>query len=194
MALTALLFGCDAGRQTLHHRRDPGALVVAQAADVIALDPVRVTDNESIEVGELIFEGLVGWKPGTTDIEPRLATSWSVSADGRAWTFQLREHVVFHDGTPVDGHAVVFSFERLLDPHHPQYLGAAGNFWRTQLKDVERVVAIEPMTVEIHTGRPYAPLLGDLAMYPIVSPAAVARRGDEFATHPIGTGPFAFEA
>ena len=79
---------------------------------------MRVTDSESIEVGELLYEGLVRWKPGTTDIEPGLATTWSVSADGLRWTFHLRGHVAFHDGTPLDAAAVVFSFDRLLDPKH----------------------------------------------------------------------------
>src|SRR3954466_16335854 len=102
--------GCDPGGGTLRERRDPGALVVAQAADVISLDPVRVTDSESVEVGELLFEGLVGWKPGTTDIEPRLCTSWEVSVDGRTWTFHLRDHVEFHDHTPFVASAVVYSF------------------------------------------------------------------------------------
>src|SRR6266496_3077950 len=147
LALTAitLAVGCDAPRETLHQRRDPGALVVAQAADVIALDPVRATDSESIEVGELLFEGLVGWKPGTTDIEPRLATQWQVSDDGLRWTFNLRSHVVFHDGTPLDADAVVFSFERLLVKGHPQSLGDAGSYWRSMLNDVEKVVAIDPL-------------------------------------------------
>jgi peptide/nickel transport system substrate-binding protein len=195
LALTALAVvcgACDAGR-AMHGRRDPGALVVAEAADVIALDPVRVTDSESLEIGELVFEGLVGWKPGTTDIEPRLASAWQVSADGRTWTFHLRDHVKFHDGTRLDAQAVVFSFERTLDPKHPYYLGNDSQYWKTLLKDVEQVVAVDPLTVEIHTMRPYSPLLGELAIYPIVSPNAVRTWGDAFALHPVGTGPFLFE-
>lgn len=188
------LVACDAPRASLRHRRDPGALVVAQAADVQALDPVRVTDSESIEVGELIFEGLVRWKPGTTDIIPGLATAWEVSPDGKTWTFHLRPGVQFHDGTPLDAAAVTFSFERLLDPRHPRYLGEAGSYWRKLLKDVQRVVALDPLTVEIHIARPYAPLLGDLAQFPIVSPAAVTQWGDAFISHPVGTGAFAFES
>jgi peptide/nickel transport system substrate-binding protein len=177
----------------LHQRRDPGALVVAQAADVLALDPARATDSESIEVGELLFEGLVGWKAGTTDIEPRLATSWQVSEDGLTWTFNLRSHVRFHDGTPLDAEAVVFSFERLLKKGHPQYVDQGGNYWRAMLDDVEKVVAVDPLTVEIHTRRKYAPLLGNLAIFPIVSPSAVQKWGARFADHPVGTGPFVFE-
>ena len=195
-ALTALvaLGGCDARRETLRQRRDPGALVVAQAADVIALDPVLATDSESIEVGELIFEGLVGWKAGTTDIEPRLATSWQVSEDGLTWTFALRAGVLFHDGTPFDATAAVFSFERLLVNGHPATLGNAASYWRSMMNDVERVAATGPLTIEIHVRRKYAPLLGNLAMFPMVSPAAVMKWHDEFKDHPVGTGPFVFDS
>lgn len=187
-------FGCDARRMPHHHRRDPGALVVAQASDVISLDPVLATDSESIEVGELIFEGLVGWKPGTTDIEPRLATSWQVSEDGLTWTFSLRPNVAFHDGTPFNADAVVFSFERLLVKDHPQLLSNAGNYWRSMMADVEKVTSTGPLTVQIHVRRQYAPLLGNLAMYPIVSPAAVKKWKVDFRDHPVGTGPFQFES
>ncbi len=185
---------CDATRASLGTQRDPGTLVVAKAADVIALDPARVTDSESIEVGELLFEGLVGWKPGTTEIEPRLATSWQISSDGKTWTFQLRPNVTFHDHTSLTAEAVVFSFERLLDPKHPQYLGSSGAYWRSLLKDIVEVVAVGPNVVEIHVNRPYAPLLGELALFPIVSPAAVSTWGDNFALHPVGTGAFELEA
>ncbi|MGN6109353.1 MAG: ABC transporter substrate-binding protein [Kofleriaceae bacterium] len=189
------VMACDNGRAPLHRRRDPHALVVAQAADVLALDPVRVTDSESIEVGELLFEGLVRWKPGTTDLEPGLATSWQASPDGRVWTFQLREGVVFHDGTPLDAAAVAFSFERLLEPTHPSYLaGEDAAYWRSQMRDVTRVVPVAARTVEIHVARPYAPLLRNLAMFPIVSPVAASRWGDAFKLHPVGTGPFSFES
>jgi peptide/nickel transport system substrate-binding protein len=180
---------------TLHHRRDPGALVVAQAADVSGLDLVRVVDSESIEVGEILFEGLTRWHPGTVDVEPGLATAWHVSPDGLRWTFELRAGVVFHDGTPLDADAVVYSFERVTNPRHAHYIaGEDGNYWRGLLKNVEQVSAISTQLVEIDVVHPYAPLLGELAMFPIVSPAAVGLWGDEFRRHPIGTGPFAFDS
>ena len=194
-ALAMLVCACDTGRTGLHHRRDPGTLIVAQAADVQSLDPVRVTDNESIEIGGLIFEGLVRWKPGTTDIVAGLAT-WEVSTDTKRWTFHLRPGVKFHDDTPFDAAAVVFSFDRVIDPRHPAYLAnpTDGGYWRQLLKDVTRVRAVDAATVEIETARPYAPLLGELALFPMVSPAAVTRWGDAFRKHPIGTGPFRLEA
>jgi peptide/nickel transport system substrate-binding protein len=55
------------------------------------------------------------------------------------------------------------------------------------------VEATGPLTVEIHVDQKYAPLLGNLAMYPMVSPAAVRKWGAQFVEHPIGTGPFAFQ-
>jgi peptide/nickel transport system substrate-binding protein len=88
----------------------------------------------------------------------------------------------------------VYSFDRLLDPRHPFYLGGQdAAYRRSLLKGITKVVALDRMTVEIRVARPYAPLLGDLAMFPIVSPAAVARWGEAFQAHPVGTGPFEFE-
>lgn len=195
MLACVALAACDGGRQAHELRRDPGALVVAEAAGIIGLDPIRVTDSESIEVGELIFDGLVRWKPGTTDITEGLATSWSAEADGKTWRFVLRDDVRFHDGTVLDAAAVKFSFERLLDPKHPNYIkGEDGAYWRSLLKEVAKVEVVDARTVVITTSRPYAPLIGNVAMFPIVSPAAVSRWGDAFKDHPIGTGPYAFES
>jgi peptide/nickel transport system substrate-binding protein len=195
IALARLAPACDGAPGTLHHRRDPGALVVAQAADVAGLDLARVIDSESIEVGEILFEGLARWRPGTTDVEPGLATAWRVSPDGLRWTFDLRPGVVFHDGRPLDAAAVVYSFERVIDPRHPQFIaGEDGGYWRVLLRDITRVRALDPSHVEIDVAHPYAPLLGELAMFPIVSPHAVAAWGEQFKRHPVGTGPFAFDS
>jgi peptide/nickel transport system substrate-binding protein len=194
VVLCAAALSCDGGAGG-HSRRDPSALVVAQAADILGLDLVRVIDSESIEVGQILFEGLASWQPGTTNIEPGLATAWQVSDDGLRWTFDLRPGVVFHDGSALDADAVVFSFERVIDPHHPSYVsGDDTPYWRGLLQDVTRVTAVSPARVEIEVAHPYAPLLGELAMFPIVSPAAVRRWGSEFRRHPVGTGAFAFEA
>ena len=68
LAIVAIATGCDAGNGILHHRRDPGALLVAHAADVSGLDIARTVDSESLEVGEIMFEGLVRWRAGTTEL------------------------------------------------------------------------------------------------------------------------------
>lgn len=194
LVLGIAVLACDAEPAQLHHRRDPRALVVAQPADIAGLDLVRVVDSESIEVGEILFEGLAAWRPGTAEIQPGLATHWRVSDDGMRWTFQLRPGVVFHDGEPLDAAAVVFSFERMIDPRHPHYVGGDdGQYWRGVLGDIVSVTEHGSDRVELTIARPYAPLLPALAMFPIVSPAAVVRWGADFARHPVGTGAFAFD-
>ena len=185
---------CDTDANARYRRRDPGTLVVAQATGPLKLDPVRVTDTESIEIGGLLFEGLVRWKPGTTDVAPSLAMAWEVHDGGKRWRFRLRPGVQFHDGTDFDAEAVVFSFQRLIDPRHPQVLGNDGRYWRSLMKPVTKVTAVDPYTVDIEVAQPYAPLLGNLAMFAIVSPTAVRQWGDAFKEHPTGTGPFAFES
>ncbi len=77
-----------------------------------SLDPAFANDGESFRVARQIFEGLVGTEPGTADPAPLLAESWEVSEDGLTYTFDLKEGVTFHDGTPFDGEAVCFNFER----------------------------------------------------------------------------------
>jgi len=194
LAALAGLAACNPEGGTRYRQRDPGALVVAQATGPLKLDPVRVTDNESIEIGGLLFEGLVRWKPGTTDVAPGLAMRWEVHEGGKRWRFFLRPGVQFHDGTDFDAAAVVFSFERLLDPKHPNAIGPDGRYWRSLMKPVTKVKAVDPLTIDIAVAQPYAPLLGNLAMFAIVSPTAVRRWGDAFKEHPAGTGPFAFES
>jgi peptide/nickel transport system substrate-binding protein len=166
---------------------------VGRGADLIGLDPARITDAESAEVTEQIFEHLVRYREDSTEIEPALAVRWDVSEDGRTWTFHLRPNVSFHDGTPLDADAVVFSFERQRDPEHP-YHHPDFTYWDTTFRNIQSVTRVDALTVRINIDRAYAPFLANLAMYPvsIVSPAAVKLWGKDFDRHPVGTGPFRF--
>src|SRR5260370_39617810 len=95
----AACVACDSGRVS-RAGRDPNTIVVARAADVIALDLARVSDSESIEAGELLYEGLVGWRPGTTQIEPRLATRHGVAPAKLRWTLHPRDSGRCHARRP----------------------------------------------------------------------------------------------
>ena len=208
--LLALVFACDFGglgkrerdaperESPAASRRDPGTLVVGRPADAISLDPGRVTDNESAEVCEQIYDKLLTYRPGTSRIEPGLAQSWTMSPDGLSWTFHLRSGVTFHDGTPLDADAVVFSLERQRDPRHPYHrpdrTGLPFAYWENMYKDIRKVEAIGPLTVRVTLDRPYAPFEANMALFPvsIVSPTAVKRWGADYYKHPVGTGPFRF--
>jgi peptide/nickel transport system substrate-binding protein len=168
-------------------------VMVGRASDVIGIDPARITDAESAEVTEQIFDHLVRYKRNSTDVEPSLATRWDVSENGRVWTFHLRPGVRFHDGTPFDADAVVFSFDRQRDPHHP-YHHPDFTYWENTFRNIQTVEKLDALTVRITIERSYAPFLANLAMFPvsIVSPTAVKKWGPEFWRHPVGTGPFRF--
>jgi len=62
------------------------------------------------------YNRLIEFKPGTTDLEPGLATEWTASEDGKTWTIKLRDKVKFHDGTDFNAQAVKFNVERWWDP------------------------------------------------------------------------------
>src|SRR4030088_1672291 len=89
-----------------------GSFRVALSADGTTLDPWNANEPSTLLVTRQIFETLVDYEPGGFKIVPKLAESWSLSPDGRAWTFTLRRGVKFHDGTDLDAAAVVLNFER----------------------------------------------------------------------------------
>ncbi len=134
-----------------------------------------------------MYEPLVDLSPGGFTIVPKLAERWSVSADGRVWTFQLRSGVRFHDGTAFDAAAVAQNFER------------ARPFARFDLGSlVTSVVTPDPATVSFTLRTSYAPFLATLATpsFGIVSPTCL-RQGSVWATPATrcaaGTGPFRIE-
>jgi peptide/nickel transport system substrate-binding protein len=194
LASVALVAGCRLGEEGAGSGRDLTNLIFARPADAILLDPARIADNESVEVVDEIFDRLIHWRPETLEVAPGLARAWEVDAGGRVWTFHLRPGVEFHDGTSVDADAVVFSLERQRDPNHPFHRDDFQS-WQRQYKNIQKVEAVDPVTVRITIDRAYAPFEANLAMFTaaIVSPTAVRRWGDQFGEHPVGSGPFAFE-
>jgi len=146
-----------------------GTLRVALSAAIGPLDPQFADANPL--VAAQIFEGLVA--RGPNGAVPALATKWLVGADGRAWTFTLRDGVTFHDGTAVDAAAVAKSLGRANDPL------------------IEKAEATDPRTVVVTTRVPYGPFLSALSTTPylIVSPASRTSGTGPFEVTPTGRGP-----
>ncbi len=174
-----------------------GTLVFLRGQDSVRLDPGDVSDGESSKVIEQVFDQLLRYKPGSTEVEPSLATSWTHSDDFKTWTFQIRKGVTFHDGSPLDGAAVVNAFERQRDPQHPQHFpDGSWEFWQGLFGFVAKVeLGAHPMEVVFHLSEPAPPFfLQQLAQFSasIPSKKALDTYGVKFRLHPVGTGPFRF--
>lgn len=172
----------------------PNVLVVGQIAEPASLDPHVSTAANDFRIAVNIYDGLVRNKPGTLEIEPALATDWTISDDGLEYTFSLRANVTFHDGTPLNAEAVKFNFDRMLREDHP--FASTGpfplSFFFSSVKDVE---VVDELKVKFTLTEPFAPFMSNLASPTglIVSPAAVEQYGKDYGRHPVGTGPFKFE-
>ncbi|QDZ12804.1 ABC transporter substrate-binding protein [Devosia ginsengisoli] len=189
LAATALALVSPAMAQT-----PPNILVVGQIAEPASLDPHVSTAANDFRIAVNIYDGLVRNTPGTLEIEPALATDWTISEDGLEYTFNLREGVTFHDGTPFNAEAVKFNFDRMLDENHP--FASTGPFpLAFFFSSVESVDVVDDLTVKFTLNEPFAPFMSNLASPTglIVSPAAVEQYGADYGRHPVGTGPFKFE-
>ncbi|MBI9104966.1 MAG: ABC transporter substrate-binding protein [Spirochaetales bacterium] len=173
-----------------------GVLVFARSGDSVGLDPARETDGESYYGCTQIYDNIVEFKNGTTEVQPGLAESWDISADGLEFVFHLRSGVKFHDGTDFNADAVVFSLGRQLWEDHPYHELGPWKYWgyMDMANIVEDIVAVDDLTVKFVLKKREAPFIANLAMdfAGIVSPSAVEKYGEDFPNNPVGTGPFKF--
>lgn len=169
-------------------------LIFARGSDAHRLDPADIDDTESVNSLAPVLEGLVRFRPGTLEVEPWLAERWDISADGLAYTFHLRAGVTFHDGTPLNATTARFSFARQLEPDHPARLpDSTFPYWSYLFSEVIAVDEAGPMALTFRLSEPNATLLPSLATFPawLISPTPA---GEGWRRHPVGTGPFVFEA
>ncbi|MDZ4193170.1 MAG: ABC transporter substrate-binding protein [Pseudomonas sp.] len=186
-------------------------LVVCSEASPEGFDIVQYTAATTADAtAETLFERLVAFAPGSTEIVPALAESWEIADDGLSYTFTLRKGVKFHankDFTPsrtFNADDVLWSFQRQLDPVHPWHKLSLRGFPYAEAMGlaqlIERVEKLDEHRVRFVLKHPEAPFLANLAM------GFASIYSAEYADHllaagtperlnnvPIGTGPFIFE-
>ena len=190
-----------------------GTLVYCSEGSPEGFQPQFFTTGTTFDaVSVPMFNRLVEFEIGTTNIVPALAESWTVSPDGKTYTFKLRKGVKFHSNAnfkptrDFNADDVVFSWNRMADDNHPFHKMTAGQTFAYYedmgMKNiVDNVQKVDDYTVRFNLKRPEAPFLADMAMdfASILSQEyfeAMAKKGTPNAAdvYPIGTGPFEYVA
>lgn len=187
-----LLFACT---DKPHAEKDNLVFRYNEHANINTLDPAFSRTLQDNSVCNQLFNGLVQLD-NKLNILPSIAKSWSVSKDGKTYTFNLRNDVYFHkherfgaDSTRlVNANDFTYSFNRLRDDK----LAAPGRWVLNKVIDFE---AVDNYTFKIYLNQSFPAFIGLLTMkYCSVVPREIVEHyGTEFRSHPIGTGPFKFK-
>ncbi len=197
-------------------------LVAATAANAKALvycsegspenfSPSINTTGTSVDAARPVYNKLVQFEPGATSVNPALAESYEVSADGLTITFKLRSGVKFHSGvngfTPtrdLTAEDVIWSFERMWKADHPYAKVSGGAYdYFNDMSMPDLLASIEKggddLTVVMKLNKPNAPIIANLAMdFATIQSAEYAKflmdKGtpEQFDQIPVGTGSFSF--
>jgi dipeptide transport system substrate-binding protein len=202
LAATALLT-CSAGAFAAK------TLVYCSEGSPEGFNPQYYTTGTTFDaVSVPMFNRLVEFEIGTTNIVPGLAESWTAAADGLSYTFKLRKGVKFHSSakfTPTrdfNADDVLFSFNRMADPSIPKTTPGTtyAYFDDMDMKNiVDHVEKIDALTVKFVLKKAEAPFMANMAMdfNSILSAEyfdkmKAAGTPDVIDREPIGTGPFSF--
>lgn len=185
-------------------------LVYCSEGSPEGFDPSLYTTGTTFDASSKpIYNRLVQFKPGTTELEPAIAESWEVSEDGLEVTFHLRDDVQFQTTdyfTPsraLNADDVIWSFERQMDENNPYYKLANGSFeYFDSMSMGELIQSIEKVddhTVKFVLTEPNAPFVANLGMdFASIHSKEYEEQLLEAGTpelanqQPIGTGPFQF--
>lgn len=155
-----------------------GVLRVAMQP-MVQTDPAFISSDSEILFANHVYDYLVDIDP-QNNVQPRLATNWTVDDDGRSYVFTLAEGVTFHDGSALTAEDVAWTFNRLRDPE----LGIPTADLYENVLNVEATGDLE-VTFELSQSNPF--FLYDLSD----NHALVLKEGtDDAATNFNGTGPF----
>lgn len=186
-------------------------LVFCSEGSPEGFNPQFFTTGTTMDASSIpMYNRLVEFNPGTTDVVPGLAESWEVSADGLTYTFKLRKGVKFHSNAKFkptrdfNADDVLFSYYRMADPTHPFHKITAGQTFAYfedmgMGKIVDKLEKVDDTTVRFKLKHAEAPFLANLAMdFASILSAEYAGKMQAAGTpeaidrEAIGTGPFQF--
>ncbi len=161
-----------------------GTLRVAIDQAVSVLHPLLSRVNPEYLAAELLYSGLTRLSV-SMQAEPDLATEWDANETLTEWTFKLRDNLKFHDGAACTSADVVASFEAILNP---DFASPA----RNNVGPIEKIEAVDPLTVKFILSTPYADLPVALAYNNarIVPASVIANNFESLRLEANGTGPF----
>lgn len=178
--------------------RIQGYVYYRLSAEPTTLDPALIVDVTGGSLSAKLFNGLVRIAENL-EIRPDIAEHWTVSPDGRIYTFAIRTGVTFSNKRAVQAADFKYSFERVLRPEtrspntwvFDKILGA-DVFMAGRAVDVRGIRVIDEHTLSIELKEPFAPFLNLMTMTAayVVPREEIDRLGEDFSTHPVGTGPF----
>ena len=199
-AISAVLASCAPAPSASSPTSAAAPTTPAQAAPAATAQPVRggtirVTGSPAVEINPHKLTsngGIITTFPCLNFLarvsadgvpQPELATSWTPSADTKTWTFKLRQGVKFHDGSTFGADDVVATYKRLADKSTGSTAASTLNFLPP-----DGIEKIDDSTVAFHLSRAQA----DFPYYTYIYQAGIlpANWSGDWATSPIGTGPF----
>jgi peptide/nickel transport system substrate-binding protein len=164
-----------------------------EAAGITSLDPAFSRTFENLWAVNQVFEGLVELDDDL-NIVPLIAKHWDISEDGKTYTFYLRDDVFFHETKDfkkrkVNADDFVYSFNRIIDPET-----ASPGKWVFNKVEPRGFMAPDKQTFVIRLKEAFPPFMGILTMKycSVIPKEAILKYGEEFRSHPVGTGPFVF--
>ena len=187
-------------------------LVFCSEGSPAGFDTAQFTTSVEFTAGSYtVYNRLIEFAHGSTDIEPGLAEKWDVSQDGLTYTFHLRHGVKFQTTSffkptrEFNADDVVFTYQRMLDPEQPFRKAYTVPFpYFTDLglaKNITKVEKLDPYTVRFTLKEVDAPFLQQIAM-PFASILSAeyadqllkAGKASDMNLYPVGTGPFIFRS
>lgn len=199
LALTLALPAAAQQYKPDSNAKEGGSIIVTYKDDVATLDPAIGYDWENWSMIKSLFDGLMSYVPGTTQLRPGLASSYEISNDGKTYTFHLRKGIKFSNGRVMTAQDVKYSLDRVTNPKTES--PGAGFFRMIKGYDamskglatsLEGVKVVNPLTVQITLSQPDATFLQVMALnFSYVVPREVIEKyGADFGKHPVGTGAF----